>query len=420
MTSLALLLLLVVHLFHFSAGDYVIEELRDENATTSPPFSISRVVPFDGGLRLFLRTDSPEAVAALSLPELFEAQLSDHESETARPVALSLGKAIWCSEDGNPVFLAYRADPLRVWREATRKDRVLLRGGRHPRSGSRSRYRPGPGLLVAYRGAPGRLKSSHPDKEDKMQHEVMKGTITSWEYITDNFEPGDRLAVVIKRQQKHALIQRLATAEQLAGPRFQAWLRFENARGGNVYVSMNPLKPDARGRTKPDIAMVRHLYLDLDHDGSNALAAILDDPRLPGPSYVLNTSPGKHQVVWKVSGFTPEQAERLQRAMATAHGADRAATDVTRVLRIPGLRNRKYDPPLRGDRAEALRGDSRSVGFSDRTAGRVRFPSQRTRFSPRARRRPGPRSASPNGTGPRPFTGFIMEKIQPQSRPGWS
>ena len=172
-----------------------------------------------------------------------------------------------------------------------------------------------------------------------------KNFITLGEYITDNFEPDDRLAVVIKFQERHALIQRLVTAAQLAGPRYQAWLRFQNFRGGNVYVSMNPLRQDARSRTKPDIALVRHLYLDLDHDGSKALAGILADPRLPGPSYILNTSPGKHQVVWKVSGFTPEQAEGFQRAMATAHGADRAATDVTRVLRIPGLRNRKYKPP---------------------------------------------------------------------------
>ena len=110
MTGLALLVLLVAHLFHFSAGDYVIQELRDENARTLPPFSISRVVPFEGGLRLFLGTDSPEAVAALLAAGALEAQLSDHKFETARPVALSLGKAIWCSEDGNPVFLAYRAD----------------------------------------------------------------------------------------------------------------------------------------------------------------------------------------------------------------------------------------------------------------------------------------------------------------------
>ena len=111
---------------------------------------------------------------------------------------------------------------------------------------------------------------------------------------------------------------------------------------------MNTLKPDARGRTKQQIAMVRHVYLDLDHNGDRALAAILDDSRLPKPSYVLDTSPGKHQVIWKVGGFTPEYAERLQKAMAMAHGADRAATDVTRVLRIPGLFvNWKYDPPFK-------------------------------------------------------------------------
>ena len=172
-----------------------------------------------------------------------------------------------------------------------------------------------------------------------------KSFITLGEYIKDNFESDDRLAVVIKFQERHALIQRLVSAAQLVGPRYQAWLRFQNYRGGNVYLGMNPLRPDARSRTKPDIALVRHLYLDLDHDGSKALAGILADPRLPAPSYVLNTSPGKHQVVWRVSGFTPEQAEGVQRAMAMIHGADRAATDVTRVLRIPGLRNRKYDPP---------------------------------------------------------------------------
>jgi len=173
-----------------------------------------------------------------------------------------------------------------------------------------------------------------------------KKTVTSWDYIRDNFHPGDRLAVVIKREQGNGLIQRIATAEQLAGSRFQAWLRFENVHGANVYLGMNPLKPDAHGRTKKDIAVVRHLYLDLDWNGSLALAGILEDPQLPKPSYILNTSVGKHQVVWKVAGFGIEEAERFQRAMASRHGADRAATDVTRVLRIPGLCNRKYDPPF--------------------------------------------------------------------------
>jgi hypothetical protein len=111
MTDLTLLLLLIAHLFQFSAGDYLVDELRDENASTLPPFSISRIVPFDGGLRLFLRTDRPDAVSRLLAASTLEAQLSDHKSETAEPAPLSLGKAIWCSDDGSPVFLDYRAVP---------------------------------------------------------------------------------------------------------------------------------------------------------------------------------------------------------------------------------------------------------------------------------------------------------------------
>jgi hypothetical protein len=167
-------------------------------------------------------------------------------------------------------------------------------------------------------------------------------TVTSWEYIRDNFRPDDRVAVVVKSGER--FFQRIATAEQLAGACYQAWLRIENARGGNIYISMNPLKADAQGRTKQDIAVVRHVYLDLDQNGSQALARILNDPQLPTPSYVLNTSTGKYQIVWKVDGFGIAEAERLQKAMAYKHNADRAATDVTRVLRIPGLQNCKYDP----------------------------------------------------------------------------
>lgn len=169
--------------------------------------------------------------------------------------------------------------------------------------------------------------------------------VNSGEYILDLFQAADRLAVVIKHEREGRLIQRIASAVLVAAPRFQAWLRFENVHGGNIYVGMNPLKADARGRTKSDIAAVRHLYLDLDENGSEALVRILNDANLPKPNYVLNTSIGKHQVIWKVEGFTIEEAERLQRAMASAEGADRAATDVTRVLRIPGFTNRKYEPP---------------------------------------------------------------------------
>ena len=172
-------------------------------------------------------------------------------------------------------------------------------------------------------------------------------TITSWNYIKDNFEPQDRLAVVIKYRGKEGLVQRIASAEKIAAPPFQAWLRYENLRNWNVYVSMNTLKPDALKRTKENVAVIRHIYLDLDEKAPEALNQILKDPRIPKPSYVLNTSPGKHQVIWKVEGFSPDLAEQLQRSLAITYGADRAATDCTRVMRIPSFNNWKYENPYR-------------------------------------------------------------------------
>jgi hypothetical protein len=90
-----------------TSGDYIIEELRDENATAPSPFSITRVVPFENGLLLFLRTDNPEAVAVLLDAGALEAQLSDHQSETASTVSLSLGVAVSCGPGDTPVYQRY-------------------------------------------------------------------------------------------------------------------------------------------------------------------------------------------------------------------------------------------------------------------------------------------------------------------------
>src|SRR5208283_4497749 len=62
---------------------------------------------------------------------------------------------------------------------------------------------------------------------------------------------------------------------------------------------------------------------------------------VPAPNFVLDTSPGKHQVVWKVSEFSQDEAESLLHSLANKFGGDLAATDSTRVLRMPGFANRK-------------------------------------------------------------------------------
>src|SRR5208337_3252368 len=58
--------------------------------------------------------------------------------------------------------------------------------------------------------------------------------------------------------------------------------------------------------------------------------------------YVLNTSPDKFQVVWKVEGMAMEEAEALNQAMVREFDGDPAATDSARVLRLPGFANKKY------------------------------------------------------------------------------
>jgi RepB DNA-primase from phage plasmid len=101
--------------------------------------------------------------------------------------------------------------------------------------------------------------------------------------------------------------------------------------------------PEAAGRTRADIHTIRHVYLDIDTDGPAVLDKVFSDIRIPKPNYILNTSPGKYQTLWKVQDFSIGQAESLQRAMAGEFGADQAVIDAARVLRIPGFYNKKHE-----------------------------------------------------------------------------
>ncbi|PWT96954.1 MAG: hypothetical protein C5B51_32350 [Terriglobia bacterium] len=163
-------------------------------------------------------------------------------------------------------------------------------------------------------------------------------------YVRENFEPADRLAVVVLNKRTNSVIQRIATAEAIAEPAFQAWLHHRNEHDrSEIYISMNALHANATGRTKRDIAAIRHIYLDFDTDGTAAVERLLKRGDTPKPNYLINTSPDKWQVIWKVAGFGKDQAENLQRGLARGVGADPAAVDCARVLRLPGFENHKYN-----------------------------------------------------------------------------
>jgi len=90
-----------------SAEDFVIEEARSEDSTATAPFSLSRVVSFAGGLRIFVTTADIEQVQTFLDTGNLEAQLSDHNTGSAAAVSLALGKAIYCSAASQPLYVAY-------------------------------------------------------------------------------------------------------------------------------------------------------------------------------------------------------------------------------------------------------------------------------------------------------------------------
>ncbi len=168
---------------------------------------------------------------------------------------------------------------------------------------------------------------------------------TARDYIRANFRDDDRLAIVLIQKSTGTATQRIANVDRITSDQFQAWLRYMNSQKHEVYVSMNALTADAHGRTKADVAAVRHVYLDFDKDGPEAVRALRAREDLPTPNHILQSSPGKFQVVWRVDGFEKDAAEALMRRMVRELGADPAATDSARVMRVPGFYNHKYVTP---------------------------------------------------------------------------
>ena len=168
-------------------------------------------------------------------------------------------------------------------------------------------------------------------------------TIPPAKYILDTFAPANRIAVLALNRDFRETVQRITSAEKAASPEFQAWLRHKNASGADIYIGMNPLKHDAPTRTKNEIEAIRHVYIDLDYGGEKALTGIQKSSLVPKANFVLTSSPEKFQIVWQVEGLTLEEAEALLHALAREFGGDPAATDATRVLRLPGFANKKYD-----------------------------------------------------------------------------
>jgi hypothetical protein len=170
---------------------------------------------------------------------------------------------------------------------------------------------------------------------------------TAKDFLTRCFAPGETIAFLLRSESADRPAQRIVRLEQAIAPAYLRWLAHENHSGANIYVAANPLRSGSRRRTKDSIALVRHLYIDIDTNGEARMAALRASDTVPLPTTILATSPGKYQAIWRVEGFDFEQQEATLKLLALAFGGDPACTDCNRILRIPGFLNQKYSPAHR-------------------------------------------------------------------------
>jgi hypothetical protein len=168
--------------------------------------------------------------------------------------------------------------------------------------------------------------------------EIARQFLSAW------FQTEETFALLARDPQASRTLQRVVRLPDLAKSNYLDWLAFENSHGANIYFSINPLSSGAKKRTKNAVTAAKGLYLDLDSDGDRRLATLCESNAVPSPTAVIHTSMGKHQVIWRVKGFTIPEQEEMLKGLAETFGGDRACTDCARVFRLPGFFNRKYSP----------------------------------------------------------------------------
>jgi len=121
--------------------------------------------------------------------------------------------------------------------------------------------------------------------------------------------------------------------------KFLSYCRFRNASGWNIYITPSVLRQGVMNRRKESF-LSRQSVIYVDCDQLPCLSEIKN--RSPFPTRVIRTSKGHYQVYWRLSeSVSVTKQEHWMHPMAKDIGADPAATDVSRVLRLPSFWNRK-------------------------------------------------------------------------------
>ncbi|WP_299307846.1 DNA-primase RepB domain-containing protein [uncultured Croceicoccus sp.] len=121
-----------------------------------------------------------------------------------------------------------------------------------------------------------------------------------------------------------------------------AWARRQNARGSNIYFTVNRAADGLHKKPrKDDIDAVRFAHVDIDPkdvdwDRDAAVRALMDGPARP--SILIHSGRGL-QAFWRVAGADIAQVEAINRALIARFSGDKGTWSSDRMMRLTGTVN---------------------------------------------------------------------------------
>ena len=159
-------------------------------------------------------------------------------------------------------------------------------------------------------------------------------------------EPEDTICLaVIKKaksdREKDTRSQRFVKVRELE--KYLAWLRYENACDGNIYITPCKMLEQVKHRTKENFLPKQRVFW-LDLDSKTMQASVLLEKAftlLPMPTCLVRSSRSNYQAYWVLENeydFTrlAGMMEYLNQTFQLDH-----TQDISRILRLPGFWNRK-------------------------------------------------------------------------------
>ena len=113
-----------------------------------------------------------------------------------------------------------------------------------------------------------------------------------------------------------------------------------NNQGAGIFTTVNRC---VGRRSKDNVTKLRAVHADVDAATDHQRRTLLES--IPPSIIVTSSEPTKLHLYWllnEAATYEKDAVSRLNRVLAYDYGADKAATDITRILRLPGFKHMKY------------------------------------------------------------------------------